>query len=97
MLVKRAFTSYITAPGKGSTGSLPPVSELKRFLAEHNIFASSDKSSSQKLVLLRTKIFNDRKTFRMKNQFDEFWVRWKWKKILSQSHNYVTVKVAIKG
>ena len=49
----------------GSKGSLPGKSDVMAFLTRHTIFSESELSMQQQVALVKTKIFNERKTARL--------------------------------
>ena len=62
-LVKRYFRSYIEdSSAVGVKGSLPGKSDLLSFLKQHPILA--DCHEKQRIDILKTKIFNERKKYR---------------------------------
>ena len=63
------FSSYIKTFGSGSTGSLPGIAEIKHFLAENPVFTESAVSDKQKVTLVKTKVFNERKKYRSRANF----------------------------
>lgn len=63
------FSSYIKTIGPGSTGSLPSVAEIKTFFAEKPIFKESALCDKQKVALVKTKVFNERKKYRSRATF----------------------------
>lgn len=66
------FKHYINRPGQGSTGSLPPVLLVKQFLHQNKIFDDANLSIKEKISLVKTKVFNERKKLRSKANFEEY-------------------------
>ena len=64
------FSSHVQKPGVGSKGSLPGLKEIESFLDENDIFPSVPLAKRQKINLVKTKIFNERKSFRNRKQFE---------------------------
>ena len=62
--VKNFFRSYITTGVNVSQGSLPSKKTVLEFLSKYNMFAHM--TEKQKIALVKTKVFNERKTARMR-------------------------------
>ncbi|XP_071832409.1 uncharacterized protein [Apostichopus japonicus] len=65
-LVKNCFKKYIQEKEEGNKGSLPGKKELMEFLHKEKDVLSSIKSADRRIFLLKMKIFNERKCFRLK-------------------------------
>ncbi|XP_070192337.1 uncharacterized protein [Littorina saxatilis] len=68
--VESYFKSDIQKTGRGVTGSLPGIKEIQAFLTVHDVFCGIPLEKKQKVSLVRSKIFNERKKFRSKVAFD---------------------------
>ncbi|XP_070202677.1 uncharacterized protein [Littorina saxatilis] len=68
--VESYFKSDIQKTGRGVTGSLPGIKEIQAFLTVHDVFCGIPLEKNQKVSLVRSKIFNERKKFRSKVAFD---------------------------
>ena len=65
-LVKEYFRKTIeNTTSLGSKGSLPGKSDVMAFLTRHTIFSQSEFSITEQVDLVKTKIFNERKTARL--------------------------------
>ena len=65
-LVKEFFRKTIeNTTSVGSKGSLPGKSDVMAFLTRHTIFSESEFSMQEQVALVKTKIFNERKTARL--------------------------------
>ena len=67
--VQILFKEYIRTCGAGEKGSLPGVKLVKEFLAKNSLFHGFCFTEQQKVSLVKTKVFNERKTYRDKAMF----------------------------
>ena len=64
------FKNHVHKPGDGSKGPLPGFKEIEAFLDKNEIFPNEPLKKRQKINLVKTKIFNERKKYRSRKQFE---------------------------
>lgn len=63
--IKCFFRSYIFDRKENNTGNLPSKREVQEFLEKHDMHSLEGLSEKTKLLKIRSKIFNERKTMRL--------------------------------